>query len=1228
MKAFMFAIVLFALGSTTCLCQTITITKPQPGAIIRPNSTVTIEWTWNGVATNVNIMLEKPPGGSWSPLVTALPCRTGTNTWQWNIRCDEDVFLGTSRIEISKSGGGAVARSGQFVIGNPSGVLVLQSPANGTVAPGATVPITWTWSGSATNAAVHVIDDNGGSVADWTCTACNNGSNTLQWDVPTNIPSGHYCAKVVVIGQTHSSPGCVTVDRDAHATLTVQSPAGGEKWTTGSRHGIRWNWTGPSSTARIILLDGTGATMDITTGIQCPTGISTFDWPIPTNQPGRSDYRMRIATASGTTGEGGSFTIGTPANDQLVLDVSSPQPPLVGRGEQYKCTVSVHAGGAPIADASVTVVDPVAGDMAIKTGISGDIVYTRKVPQGRSDGSYQLRFNATKDGLQPSNEATAIIQVGVDASTSVRGVVMNDWLDFDNAERVRRPLSGATVNLYRGDEQIASTTTSGGGEFTFTQQWTDGPYTVLIKAPSVEVKYSSLTSAAGVAGIVVPDSLMGQVRSLGNSLGRLTITGDVLGGLIGIDIPQRPYDTYGVQQLLTERSVIERDHDRIIESLERLAIEEYVLYEYYTDAGAISKAGISSTVDLFKFIFGMLEFNDKVSKILSAQPGGIGLLLLGAERDALKAAIEGTLAAIHLTITTACRQLPEPTASIAESVFDKLYALSTLRSKAILANDTKEFVGEIADDLVTEIVVMLGTQTLMAVHYVPATQPLLDQSVVYSRNLQMSGNTQSSLTVVGNHVRYCHDATSAAKRDVDFYYSVSQMASAAAQITGLASGVAAATGVGGAVALALQIASKVAAVISVGSSLKAMVIAYDRYQGIGEEVNRASRAAYTPYSMRRSNDFPQQSTTVTYSQALHASWQPYRDSLTELGARLEFAQNVQPAAVRGLTKLDAGLNQTLTHALDRMWSATPTARVVVPGFDSMYTRVGTHNGDAALSRTALYFSLAASLLDSTNGSLRVAVSRAIVLTDVLVDELDSALALVDTVPSTALLQTALLLPVDAITIDSVRGDSIITLRFEIRNLGGIASDSTTATVEAATIVRDSSTVSLFESLDSIVGIAGLSPDVADTLEFHVRCTLRPSDTMAAGLATIRIGPTTSAWRGTTVPIVISRNRNPHDSGIGDVRIDMSRYTGSIPGIRPQPVRDRALVTMHLGTSCRISLTVVDQRGRTVMQVVDNEFRPAGDQAVALDAGRLPAGEYYLQSLIGNDRRTVPFVVVR
>ncbi len=110
----------------------------------------------------------------------------------------------------------------------------------------------------------------------------------------------------------------------AYTGITVTSPNGGENWVAGTKHQIRWNYTGVSGYTKIELLKGGKVNRTISSNWTIGSnGKGLYNWTISSTQAPGKDYKIRVTNKSNPVyndTSNANFTISAPPK----ITVTSP----------------------------------------------------------------------------------------------------------------------------------------------------------------------------------------------------------------------------------------------------------------------------------------------------------------------------------------------------------------------------------------------------------------------------------------------------------------------------------------------------------------------------------------------------------------------------------------------------------------------------------------------------------------------------------------------------------------------------------------------------------------------------------------------------------------------------------------------------------------------------------------------------------------------------------------
>ena len=110
----------------------------------------------------------------------------------------------------------------------------------------------------------------------------------------------------------------------APPSITVSAPNGGEIWSAGTTQTIRWTYTGsPGTYVKIELYNNGELNRTIYSYASVGSGGNgSYNWAIPSNQAGGSDYRIKVTSTTNSAYNdlsGGNFTITGPPPPSITL---------------------------------------------------------------------------------------------------------------------------------------------------------------------------------------------------------------------------------------------------------------------------------------------------------------------------------------------------------------------------------------------------------------------------------------------------------------------------------------------------------------------------------------------------------------------------------------------------------------------------------------------------------------------------------------------------------------------------------------------------------------------------------------------------------------------------------------------------------------------------------------------------------------------------------------------
>jgi hypothetical protein len=284
-----------------------------------------IKWNSTGSFNNVSIWYSTNGGSSFPYQIVASTSRAlGQYSWTGVANTPSpNVLVRVADFNDVNSQGLSPAIKIQSI-------LNITQPENGEVlAAGDSYDITWTTSGTTTNARLDYATNGGGTGGDWSVIpGAENLANTgtYSWSVPATQATLSDTAKVRVVDLADPTNWDESVNTfKVKSALTLTSPTNGtENWTVGTTQAVRWNLVGYMATVKLQYSVDGGAYVQIpgATGIDAATGAAGWVWTIPDNIS--SQVRVKIvneADSSVSDVSNNDFTI----QGQLVFNPAQPQ---------------------------------------------------------------------------------------------------------------------------------------------------------------------------------------------------------------------------------------------------------------------------------------------------------------------------------------------------------------------------------------------------------------------------------------------------------------------------------------------------------------------------------------------------------------------------------------------------------------------------------------------------------------------------------------------------------------------------------------------------------------------------------------------------------------------------------------------------------------------------------------------------------------------------------------
>jgi Kre9/KNH-like N-terminal Ig-like domain/FlgD Ig-like domain len=299
--------------------QNLTVTEPNGGEVWDVGDVERIQWSNPGGYSSITLQVSRNGGSTWSAIQSGLPgdyffrdwTVTGPATTSGRIRV-YGYYEGGSRYDQSNS---------SFTICDPD--LDVTYPNGGQ---------TWymghdytvTWSRTACSDSYIKIELYRGTsppaILQFEAGTPNDGSQTIN--IPVDGSIGAFSDYRIALSATDGDPWDFSDNgfTIASPTLTLLAPNGGEEWDAGTTHTI--TWSSNQVTGGILIQpyrNGEPCTV-LTTNA---TNDGSYDWTIPVDYDGSSQYRIGISAMGGHVSDmsASNFTITAPTAS---LDITYP----------------------------------------------------------------------------------------------------------------------------------------------------------------------------------------------------------------------------------------------------------------------------------------------------------------------------------------------------------------------------------------------------------------------------------------------------------------------------------------------------------------------------------------------------------------------------------------------------------------------------------------------------------------------------------------------------------------------------------------------------------------------------------------------------------------------------------------------------------------------------------------------------------------------------------------
>jgi len=318
------------------IAPTVDLTAPDGGEDWSGGSTHAIDWTMSDSDTpgNLQVTLEYSTNGLAGPwtLIQTVSRAQGANTFAWGVPC---VNSNAARVRATASDGALQTTdnsSANFRIDCTAPTIISRTPSAGAnevpLARDIVIVFSETMNQVPTESAFSLFPGPGGIIFQWGQTSVPDDTLTVFHNLLTACTS--YTAMVSTAARDISSPGIALAADDTWTfttvcppTVTVTSPAGGERWTGGVQQtvvftaadvpatSLRAYWINLSTTG----VGGPFSTNVVTSGA---TSLGTISANFVLPCPDSNDAAFRVV-AQDPTGQDGIAVSGS-----FVIDCTAP----------------------------------------------------------------------------------------------------------------------------------------------------------------------------------------------------------------------------------------------------------------------------------------------------------------------------------------------------------------------------------------------------------------------------------------------------------------------------------------------------------------------------------------------------------------------------------------------------------------------------------------------------------------------------------------------------------------------------------------------------------------------------------------------------------------------------------------------------------------------------------------------------------------------------------------
>ncbi|MCF8240048.1 MAG: T9SS type A sorting domain-containing protein [Melioribacteraceae bacterium] len=348
------------------------LTYPAGGEELQAGKQYNLTWNSTNIS-NVQLQYTTDNGSNWADITPSTSASGGS--YSWNI--PGNISSNQAAVRILRAGDANTQdQSATFTIKR---LEVISPDGTEEWQGGSTQAITWI------SSQINFIDifytTNNGT--DWISIASNVQASlgTYNWNIPDTIFSEEARVKLVDSGNN-----LIDDESDANftiGTLSLTSPAGGEKWQAGSSHQITWNSANIDNVKLEYSVDNGANWITIISSVDADA--KNYNWTIDnavnTNQ---ALVRISSATDANVSDQSGLFTI-------PLLAVTSPNGGEVWKAEATKA-ITWNSGNISTVELFYTTNNGTSWE-SISQNINASLgTYNWSIPAGLSTSQARIRI--------------------------------------------------------------------------------------------------------------------------------------------------------------------------------------------------------------------------------------------------------------------------------------------------------------------------------------------------------------------------------------------------------------------------------------------------------------------------------------------------------------------------------------------------------------------------------------------------------------------------------------------------------------------------------------------------------------------------------------------------------------------------------------------------------------------------------------------------------------------